>query len=173
VIDRTNASRIGAAARGLTLLRLVAGSIYLYAGAGKLTWYTVAGVIPLPVVSLTWQMELPARLAAWLASHPTGALAAVVRDILIPNGMVVAAAVAWGQAIVGAMLLLGLFTSAASVAAALIAGTLAVAAASQGPVDARPYILLIALCVAFIVGRAGHTAGLDAWRHERRRNRDL
>jgi uncharacterized membrane protein YphA (DoxX/SURF4 family) len=87
--------------------------------------------------------------------------------------MVVAAGVAWGQAIVGVMLLLGLFTSVASVLAALIAATLAVAAASQGPVDARQYILLIALCFAFIIGRAGHTGGLDAWRHERRRNRDL
>jgi uncharacterized membrane protein YphA (DoxX/SURF4 family) len=168
-----NASRISAAARGLTMLRMVVGGIFLYAGAGKMTFHALGGILPLPVTSLTWQLELPARLATWLSTHPTGALAAVVRDILIPNGMVVAAGIAWGQTIVGTLLLLGLFTTTASILAAIIAILLAVAASSRGPMDARQYILLVALCLAFIIGRAGQTAGLDAWRHERRRNREL
>ncbi len=166
-------SRVAAAARGLAMLRVVTGGIFLYAGAGKLTLHVVGGVLPVPVASLAWQLELPARLATWLATHPTGALAAVVRDILIPNGMLVAAGIAWGQTVVGTLLLFGLFTTTASVLAACIAILLAVAASSRGPMDARQYILLVALCLAFIIGRAGETVGLDAWRHERRRNRDL
>jgi len=155
------------------MLRVVVGGIFLYAGAGKLTLHAVGGVLPVPVTSLTWQLELPARLASWLVTHPTGALAAVVRDILIPNGMLVAAAIAWGQTIVGTLLLIGLFTTTASVLGAIIAVLLAVAASSRGPIDARQYLLLVALCLAFIIGRTGETAGLDAWRHERRRNREL
>ena len=155
------------------MLRIVTGSIYVYAGVGKMTLYSAFGVLPVPVTSLQWQLDLPARLATWLSSHPRGALAAIVRVVLIPHGMVVAASIAWGQALVGAMLVLGLFTRFASTVAALIAILLAIAAWSRGPIDARPYILLVALCVAFIIGRAGETAGMDSWRHERRRNRDL
>lgn len=173
MIDPPYRARGAAAARGLVMLRVVAGGIFLYAGVGKLTLHTMFGFLPVPVTSLQWQLDLPARLAAWLATHPSGALAAVVRDLLMPHGMVVAAVVAWGQTITGILLILGGFTIAASLLGIVIAITLAIAASSRGTLDARQYILLVALCVAFILGRAGEVAGIDSWRRERRRNRDL
>ncbi len=173
MIDPPNRTRGAAAARGLVMLRLVVGGIFLYAGIGKLTLYTVLGFLPVPVTSLQWQLELPARLASWLASHPDGAMAAIVRDLLMPNGIVVAAVVAWGQAVTGLLLIVGAFTTLASAIGIVVAITLAIAASSRGPVDARQYILLVALCISFIVGRAGEVAGMDSWRRERRRNRDL
>lgn len=173
MIDSPYRVRGAAAGRGLVMLRMVAGGIFLYAGVGKLTLYTVFGFLPIPVTSLQWQLELPARLASWLAAYPSGAAAAVVRDLLMPNGMVVAALVAWGQAITGVLLIVGAFTTMASLFGIVIAITLAVAASSRGLVDARQYILLVALCISFIVGRAGEVTGMDSWRRERRRNRDL
>ncbi len=162
-----------AAARALSFLRVMTGGIFLVAAAGKMAIHVFAGFLPMPVASLGWQLELPARLAAWLASHPTGTLTAIVRDLLIPNGTLVAGMIAWGQTLAGLLLVLGLYTTLASSLAVLVAVTLAVAASVHGAMDARPYAFLIALSLAFIVGRAGETFGVDSWRRERRRHREF
>lgn len=161
------------AARALSLLRLALGLIFVVAATGKFTLHPVFGAVPLPVVSAEWQRELPERLAAWLSGHSGGVLAAIVRDVLIPNGRVVAAAVAWLQLAAGVGLVLGLFTRIAAIAAALVAGALAIAAAARQDLDARPYALLVLIAVALLIGGAGKYAGIDRWRAERRRNREL
>lgn len=160
------------AARALAFLRIVTGGVWLWAAVGKLTLHPVQG-IPVPVVSLVWQRDLPARLAGWLAAHPEGTLAAVVRDLLLPNGPLVAGLVLWAQIVAGVLLVLGLRTTLASLIALAVAGSLAVVAGARGGLEARPYLLLAALALAFLLGRAGETAGLDGWRRERRRDRDL
>jgi uncharacterized membrane protein YphA (DoxX/SURF4 family) len=159
-----------AAARSLALLRVAGGTVFLVAGIGKMAW--LSGT-PLPVVSATWQREFPARLATWLSQHPDGVSGAIVRDLLLPNGRFVAGSVAWLQLVAGALLIAGLFTRAASVVAAVLALALALAASARAGVDARPYLLLFAMAIAFLLGRAGDVLGLDGTRNERRRNREL
>jgi uncharacterized membrane protein YphA (DoxX/SURF4 family) len=158
------------AARALALLRIVTGGILLTAAAGKLVWYKVGGAVAFPVTSAEWQHDLPARLAAWLQLHSEGVPAAVVRDLLLPNGTLVAGIIAWAQVAAGALLLLGLFTRGAAVMAGLVATVLALIATVGGGTDARPYILLVALTLAFIIGNAGETFGWDGVRRERRRD---
>lgn len=171
--DRNSESRGIVAARALSLLRVMTGVIFLVAAIGKMGIHVFFAFLPLPVTNLTWQIELPARLAAWLAAHPTGALAVIVRDLFIPNGALVAGMVAWGQTIAGTLLVLGLYTTLASSLAILVAVTLAIAASVDGSIDARPYAFLIALSFAFIIGRAGETLGIDTVRRERRRHREF
>ena len=160
-------------ARAIALLRLFLGAVFVAAAIGKFTIYQVGGALPLPVVSATWQVELPTRLALWLTSHPDGMMAAVVRDVLLPNGHFVAGAVAWVQLLAGGLLVLGLFTRLAAIAAAAVAGALAISAASRSDLDARPYVLLVAMAVTVLIGSAGNHFGVDGWRRERRRNREL
>ncbi len=161
------------AAHALALLRVLVGGILVVAALGKMTLYAVGGMVPLPVASAVWQRELPARLALWLQGAGDGIAAAVVRDLLIPNGPLVAGGIAWLQLVAGALLVAGLYTRTAAFASAMVAGALAVAASATGSVDARPYQLLLAMSVAFIAGKAGHSWGVDAWRAEQRRHRDL
>ncbi len=161
------------AARALLLLRLALGIIFVKAATGKFVLYPVLGSVALPLVSAEWQQELPTRLAAWLDAHPDGIPAAVVRDVLIPNGRFVAALVAWLQLFAGAGLVLGWFTRMAAVAAALVTGALAIAAAARQDVDARPYGLMLLIAAALLIGGAGSFGGIDGWRAERRRNREL
>lgn len=161
------------AARALALLRVAMGSVLVLSAIGKFTWYRVGGAVPVPVAAAQWQVDLPQRLATWLARHPDGIVAAVVRDLLLPNGGLVAGGVAWGQMAAGILLVLGLWTRLAAGAAVLVAAALAMAAASGGLGSARPYVLMAVVAGAFIVGRAGDLWGMDGWRHERRRNREL
>lgn len=161
------------AARALAFLRIATGAGMLLAAYGKLTFYKVAGAIPLPVVALRWQLELPERLAAWLVLHPTGLASAVVRDLLLPNGPLVAALIAWLQVIAGVLLLFGLRTRIAATLAVLLSMTLALAAGWREASDMRPYLMQIMLCIALFIGGAGDTLGIDGWRRERRRDREL
>ena len=161
------------AATALTLLRVLTGVIFVVASVGKFTVHFLFGFLPLPIVSAQWQVDLPARLATWLSAHPDGMIAAVVRDVLLPHGLVVAATVAWFQLIAGVLLTVGLFTRVASSLAVLVAGSLAVAAGVRGDLDARPYYLLLAILLALLIGRAGQWWGMDGWRAERQRSREF
>lgn len=161
------------AARALALLRVAAGSVFLVAASGKIVFYPLIVGIPLPAVSAGWQRDLPARLASWLAQHPDGVIGAVVRDVLLPHGLFVAGTIAWLQLAAGLLLVIGLFTRTAALLAGIIALALALAASAKSGVDARPYLLLLAMSVAFILGRAGDVFGLDSVRDERRRYREL
>lgn len=160
-------------AQALAFLRIVTGAGLLLAAYGKLTIFRVGGALPLPVVALHWQLELPARLASWLAQHPAGVFAAIVRDLLLPHGPLVAGIVAWLQVLAGVMLVLGLRTRLAAVLTILLSAALALAAGYRDPQNIRPYLMLVALAVAFLIGGAGNSYGIDGWRIERDRNRDF
>lgn len=161
------------AARALAFLRVVTGAWLLVAAGGKMAMYQVGGALPLPVAALHWQVEFPTRLAAWLSQHPAGITAAIVRDLLLPHGALVAGLIAWSQVLAGILLLIGLRTRIAAALAALVSIALSLAAGWRDPNDARPYVMLVALSIALLIGGAGDTLGLDGWRRERRRDREL
>lgn len=161
------------AARALAVLRMALGVVLLVSTVGKFTVHRFGGWLPLPVVTAEFQRELPDRLGVWWQKHPDGVAGAVVRDLLIPNGPLVAGGVGWLQVLAGLGLVFGLYTTVAALAAMLVALALAIAAAARSEPDARGYLLMIWLALAFIAGRAGTVWGLDGWRWERRRHREL
>jgi hypothetical protein len=59
------------------------------------------------------------------------------------------------------------------VLAGIVSAALVIAAGGTGSIGGRPYLVLLVLVLAFIVGDAGQFAGLDGWRRERRRDRQL
>ncbi len=161
------------AARALTMLRVALGGYLLVAAVGKFSVYAVGGWLPLPMVSAEWQVDFPTRMAGWLQLHPGGVLGSVVRDLLLPNGLLVAGTVAWLQMLTGAALVTGWQTRLAASGAFVVGALLAAVAGANGGTDARPYLLLMLLSAAVAIGRAGDWAGLDAWRSERRRRLDF
>lgn len=161
------------AARALALLRILTGAGFIVGAYGKLRLYTVGGVLPFPVVSLDWQTSFPERLSIWLSQHPTGMWAAVVRDLMLPHGALVAALIAWAQIGAGVLLVVGLRTRLAATLGVLFSVALALAAGWRDPGDIRPYLMQAVLCLALIIGSAGDTFGLDGWRHERQRDREF
>lgn len=161
------------AAQALALLRIALGAVLILSGVGKFTVHRVGGVVPVPAVSAAFQQELPARLQSWASQRPSGAMGAIARDLLIPRGRLVAGVIAWVQLGSGLALVLGLFTTVAAAGAIMVAGALALSAAARSGADARAYALMGLMAVALILGRAGLVWGLDGWRSERRRHREI
>ncbi len=162
-----------AAELALVLLRLVLGGVLLLSGLAKMTIVKIGGAVPLPAVSAEWQQSLPARVAGWAMRHPEGALGAIARDLIIPNGALFAGTLAWMQLLVGVLLIVGLWTRWAALAAGMIAALLAAASKMSASGDARSYLLLGAIALAVLIGNAGVRWGMDGWRSERRRNLEL
>ncbi len=161
------------AARALALLRVITGVLLTVGAAGKMKFYFVAGVLPVPVTALTWQLELPIRLSAWLAMHRSGLLVAIVRDLLLPNGAFVAGLLAWIEVSTGVLFVLGLRTRVAGVFAGLVVGALVLAAGGAASLGGRFYLLLMVVVLVCIIGDAGQVGGMDGWRRERSRDRNL
>jgi uncharacterized membrane protein YphA (DoxX/SURF4 family) len=161
------------AALALVLLRMVLGGVMLLSGLAKMTIVKIGGAVPLPMVSAEWQQSLPARVAGWAMRHPEGALGAVARDLIVPNGALFAGTVAWTQLLVGVLLIVGLWTRWAALIAGMIATLLAAAAMMRSGGDVRGYLLLGAIALAVLIGNAGIRWGMDGWRSERRRNLEL
>lgn len=161
------------AARALALLRITAGLVCILGAAHKMRFFVVLGFLPLPVTTLSWQLDLPIQLSSWLAMHPGGILARIVRDLLLPKGALVAGLLSWVELLAGGLLLVGLRTRLAALLAAIVSGALVLAAGGVGSIGARPYLLLLVVLLALVIGDAGQVAGLDGWRSERRRDLNL
>jgi uncharacterized membrane protein YphA (DoxX/SURF4 family) len=161
------------AARALALLRIASGLIFIVGAAHKMKFYAVGGILPLPVTAFTWQVELPIRLSAWLANHHSGVLVAIVRDLLLPHGALVAGLLTWVELLAGVLLVLGLRTRLASVLAGIVSCALVVAGGGATSIGGRPYLLLLVIVIVCILGDAGQIGGMDGWRRERSRDRSL
>lgn len=161
------------AAQALALLRVVSGVLLIVGAAGTMKIYSIAGILPVPVTKLSWQVELPIRLSAWLATHQSGLSAAFVRDLLLPNGALVAGLVTWVELSSGILLVLGLWTRVAGVMAGLVSAALVLAAGGVASAGGRSYLLLMMVLLACVIGDAGQLGGMDGWRRERRRDRNL
>jgi uncharacterized membrane protein YphA (DoxX/SURF4 family) len=161
------------AARALALLRVAAGVLLVVGAARTMKFYAVAGILPVPVTALSWQLELPIRLSAWLGMHHSGPLAALVRDLLLPNGALVAGLLTWVELGAGLLLVLGLWTRVAGVLAAMVSGALVLAAGGVASAGGRSYLLLMMVLLACVLGDAGQLGGMDGWRRERSRDRNL
>lgn len=161
------------AAQALALLRVVAGVLLIVGAAGTMKFYAVAGIVPVPVTTLSWQVELPIRLSAWLAMRQSGLLAVFVRDLLLPNGALVAGMLTWVELSSGVLLVLGLRTRVAGVLAGMVSAALVLAAGGVASAGGRAYLLLMMVLLACVIGDAGQLVGMDGWRRERSRDRNL
>ncbi len=161
------------AAQALALLRVVAGVLLIVGAAETMKFYALAGFLPVPVTALSWQLELPMRLSAWLATHQSGLLGAFVRDLLLPNGALVAGLLTWVEVATGVLLVLGLRTRLAAALAGLVSGALVLAAGGVASPGGRTYLLLIMVLLTCVIGNAGQVGGMDGWRRQRSRDRNL
>ena len=133
----------------LTLLRVYLGVVFLVAGASKLR----QGYTP-HLISFLEQVGLEQGHRFYQD---------FIRSVVIPNASLVAGLMTWGEIVVGLLLVLGLLTRLAAVAAFLLVVNymLAKGAWFWTPSSADGARSLIA--IALLIGAAGRTLGLDAF----------
>lgn len=133
--------------RALAVLRIVTGLCFLYA-----LWLQLgAGLV-----------EAMPKLAISLAKgHPVGFYADFLRQTVADAGMAFAYLLLLSELVVGAFLVLGLFTAPAAVWGLVVAVNFSLAFAGQGPLASGLFVLLSVVLGVLSVSFAGTTWGLD------------
>ena len=149
--------------RWLAVLRVVVGLWFLKSVATKLTVVLLWGVLPVPAASQRWVGTMPTLLARYMADTPLSSLRDVVEQTVIPNATLFANLTAFGEAVVGIGLTLGVCTALAAAVGLFLSVTYGLATAHASPGQQGFHLLLVACMIAFIGARAGRRWGLDGW----------
>lgn len=155
-------------AQWLAVIRITVGLWFTKTMVTKLSWTLAGGIIPVPVASERWVAFLPTRLAEFADGNPLGWYREFLTEVAIPNAPLVAHLTAYGEAVVGLGLVLGLFTPWAAAVGMLILFNYLLATFHTGQCQQGFHLLLLACLTAFAGGNAGRVWGLDGWWRRRR-----
>lgn len=153
--------------RWLAVLRIVVGLWFLKSVRTKLSVFLAGGIVPLPNASERWINFLPQRLMEYAESVQIDWYSSFLLNTAIPHAQLFAQLTAFGEAVVGLGLTLGLATRPATVVGLAVMANYLIATFSVGFCQQGFHILLITCMVAFFVAGAGRTWGLDGWLTER------
>ncbi len=153
--------------RWLAVLRIAVGLWFLKSVTTKLSVFFALGIIPLPTASERWINFLPQRLLDYAGTLQIDWYSNFLLGTVIPNAQVFAHFTAFGEAVVGLGLTLGLVTRATSAVGLAIMANYLLATFWVGFCQQGFHMLLIACMIAFFVAGAGRTWGLDGWLTER------
>lgn len=156
-VDMSNPSR------WLAVLRILVGFWFLRALWKKLDLVLLGGVLPFLEVEPRWLAVMPEIIGRQMAENPIGWYRGFVEQTVLPHTALFAALTAWGEALVGVSLVLGLFGGLGALGGLWLSvnyglATWHMSAASQG----FHYMLVVAMLVLFLA-RSGRAWGLDAW----------
>lgn len=153
--------------RWLAVLRIVVGLWFLKSVRTKLSVFLALGFVPLPSASERWINFLPQRLLEYAETVQIDWYSNFLLGTAIPNAQLFAQFTAFGEAVVGLGLTLGLVTRATSVVGLAVMANYLLATFGVGFCQQGFHILLIFCMLAFLVAGAGRTWGLDGWLTER------
>lgn len=156
----------GTAGRGLALIRIVVGLWFAKAIWTKLL--LVGGVLPVPLASARWVETMPRIITRQMAENPVAWYRGFVEGVVLPNAPLFAHLTALGEALAGALLVLGLFSGLGSLVALMLSINYGLATWHMSPASQGFHWTLIAVMLGLLIGRAGFTWGLDGVLRERK-----
>lgn len=149
--------------RGLALaiIRVVVGGWFLKAAFLKLTleplWW-----VPYPTVTQRFINFLPKRLAEFASENPILGYQQFLNETAIPHVTLFAFLEAFGEVGVGLGLTLGVLTSFSALVGLLMSINFFLAMQWMGFCQQGFHLVLAGCMLAFLIGRAGRSWGLDA-----------
>ncbi len=149
------------AGRGLALIRIVVGLWFAKAIWTKLL--LLGGVLPVPVASARWIETMPKIIMRQMAENPHAWYKSFVEGTVLPNAPLFAHLTALGEAVAGALLVLGLFSGLGSMIALLLSINYGLATWHLAPASQGFHYTLITVMLGLFLGRAGFTWGMDGW----------
>jgi uncharacterized membrane protein YphA (DoxX/SURF4 family) len=158
--------------RGLALaiVRVTVGGWFLKAAFLKLTLEPL-GWVSYPTVTQRFINFLPKRLAEFASENPVLWYQQFLNETAIPHATLFAFLEAFGEVGVGLGLTLGLFTSFSALVGLLMSINFLLATQWMSFSQQGFHIVLAACMLAFLIGRAGRSWGLDALLLKRWHNR--
>jgi uncharacterized membrane protein YphA (DoxX/SURF4 family) len=148
--------------RWLAFVRIVVGAWFLKSVLTKLTAGLAFGFLPILEPTARWLDFMPTKVSEYTAGG-AGWYAAFLRQVVLPNAHTFATLTAFGEAVVGVGLTLGLFARPAAVVGLFLSLNYLMATGWMTPGQMGFHIVLVASMVAFIGADAGRAWGLDAW----------
>jgi PQQ-dependent catabolism-associated beta-propeller protein len=145
----------------IAFLRMVVGAWFLKAVWTKLTVSFAWGIVPYIDVSARFVNFHPKRVAEFAAGNPVEWYREFLEKIVLPHAGVLAKLQAYGEAIVGVTLLVGLCVGLGSLIGLFLSANYALATQWMSFGQQGFHLLLIASMVVFIGARAGSAWSLS------------
>jgi uncharacterized membrane protein YphA (DoxX/SURF4 family) len=152
---------------GIALLRIVVGAWFLKAVWTKLTLAYVGGVLPYPAVSPRFLAFHPKRVAEFAADNPVGWYKDFLQSTVLPHATAFATLQAYGEAVVGIGLVLGLLTGLAALLGLALSLNYGLATQWMSFGQQGFHVLLLTSMVIFLMTGAGRRWGVDQLLHSR------
>lgn len=147
--------------RWIAVLRVVVGLWFLKSVVTKLEPSLAGGFFPFLEPTDRWVGFMPGRVAEFAEGNPAGFYAAFLREVVVPNGPTFAALAAYGEAVVGLGLTLGVLTRYAAAVGLWMSLNYFLSTFWMSSGQMGFHLLLAACMVAFIGAGAGRTWGVD------------
>ena len=148
--------------RWLAVLRIIVGLYFAKAVVTKLGVVMVGGVLPLPGASERWISTMPKIVTNQASENPILFYKQFLENTVLTHAETFAHLTAWGEAITGLGLTLGLLTGVASLTGLILVVNYGLATQWMSPGQQGFHLVLVALMMVFFLARSGRTWGLDA-----------
>jgi len=147
----------------IVVLRVVVGFWFAKAVWTKLDLAWLFGAIPYPAVSPRFVAFHPKRVAEFAAGNPVEWYKQFLETTVLPNAAIFAKLQAYGEAVVGIGLLLGLVTGITALVGLFLTLNFGLATQWMSFGQQGFHVLLATSMIMFLGARAGRLWGLDAW----------
>jgi len=149
--------------RWLAVLRIAFGLWFAKALWSKLDLVFLGGVVPWLEVEPRWIAAMPAIVTRQMAENPIGWYRDFVTGTVLPNAELFAALTAWGEALCGVALTVGLGSGLGALGALFLSINYALATWHMSAASQGFHYLLILVSLVLLLARSGRAWGLDAW----------
>jgi len=150
-------------AQCLAVLRIVVGLYFLKALWTKFGVVMLGGVVPVIQVEQRWLTVMPKIVAKQIEGNPFPWYKAFLEDTVLTHASLFGHLTAWGEALVGLSLVLGLLAGLGALGGLLLSVSYGLAAQHQSGASFGLHYLLVSAMVLFFVARSGRALGADAW----------
>lgn len=149
--------------RWLVVLRIAFGFWFFKALWSKLDLVFLGGVVPWFEVEQRWIDAMPQIISRQMAENPIGWYREFVAGTVLPHAATFAVLTAWGEALTGLSLMLGLFSGLGSLGALFLSLNYALATWHMSAASQGFHYLLIVVSLVLLLARSGRAGGMDGW----------
>jgi uncharacterized membrane protein YphA (DoxX/SURF4 family) len=151
------------AAESVGALRIIVGLYFLKALWTKFGFVLLGGVVPFIQVEPRWLGVMPKIVAKQIVDNPFPWYRAFLEQTVLTHASLFGHLTAWGEALVGISLVLGLLSGLGALGGLLLSVSYGLAAQHLSGASFGLHYLLVSAMVLLFFARSGRAIGLDAW----------